>query len=60
MRDELQEFTPLDPGRVDTVDPHELAYWCQVLHCTEDELQEAVMAVGTHVCAVRDALRPGG
>ncbi len=59
MRDGLlKDFTPLDPGRVDTVDPHELHYWYDTLHCTVDELEDAVMRVGTHVSAVRDQLGP--
>ena len=51
-----QVFQPLDPGRVNTMDPVELRYWCDQLHCTEDELQDAVNRVGEHVAAVRQAL----
>ena len=49
-------FTPLDPGRVNTMDPVELRYWCEQLHCSEDELKEIVDRVGEHVAAVRQVL----
>jgi hypothetical protein len=49
-------FEPLDPGRVNTMDPVELQYWCDQLHCSEDELKEIVDRVGEHVAAVRQAL----
>ncbi len=49
-------FEPLDPGRVNTMDPVELAWWCGQLGCTEDRLRRAVDAVGEHVTAVRDWL----
>jgi hypothetical protein len=51
-----QAFHPLDPGRVNTMDPVELQYWCRELHCSEDELKDAVGRVGEHVAAVRQAL----
>lgn len=49
-------FTPMDPGRVNTMDPVELRYWCDQLHCSEDELKDIVDRVGEHVAAVREAL----
>jgi Protein of unknown function (DUF3606) len=49
-------FKPLDPGRVDMVDPIEVAYWCRVLHCSEAQLREAVSKVGTHITVVRQHL----
>ena len=51
-------FEPLDPGRVNVIDPAELQYWCGELHCTEAELKDAVLKVGEHVAAVRDQLAP--
>ncbi|NML14580.1 DUF3606 domain-containing protein [Azohydromonas caseinilytica] len=51
-----QSFQPLDPGRVNTMDPVELRYWCDQLHCGEDELKDIVDRVGEHVAAVRQAL----
>lgn len=49
-------FRPLDPGRVNTMDPVELQYWSQELHCSEDELRDIVARVGDHVAEVRAAL----
>lgn len=46
----------MDPGRVNTMDPVELRYWCDQLHCSEDELKDIVDRVGEHVAAVREAL----
>jgi hypothetical protein len=56
MNDPLASFHPLDPGRIDLIDPLECAWWCRELHCGEDELREAVRRVGSHVAAVRDWL----
>ena len=56
MRDDLSSFKPLDPGRVNAVDPVELQYWCKELNCTEDELMNAVGRVGEHVAEVRQIL----
>lgn len=52
--DEIQE--PLDHGRINLMEAHEVRYWCRELHCTEEELRAAVAKVGTHVAAVREAL----
>ena len=49
-------FQPLDPGRINTVDPVELKYWCRQLNCSEAQLREAIAKVGAHVTAVRDQL----
>ena len=56
MRDDPSSFRPLDPGRVNAVDPIELQYWCRELQCTEDELLKAVGSVGGHVAEVREFL----
>jgi hypothetical protein len=56
MADELPNFKPLDPGRVNAVDPVELRYWCGQLRCSEAELTRAVAEVGEHVAEVRRAL----
>ena len=56
MSDPQSKFEPLDPGRVNAIDPVELQYWCGELQCTEIELQEAVSKVGEHVAAVREQL----
>ena len=52
----MQDFKPLDPGRVNAVDPVEEKYWCKELKCTEDELAEAIAKVGEHVAEVRQLL----
>jgi hypothetical protein len=41
MRDASSDFKPLDPGRVNAVDPIELQYWCKELS-TEEELLRAI------------------
>jgi len=56
MRDDHSSFKPLDPGRVNAVDPLELQYWCKELKCTEGELLRAVGTVGEHVAEVRQFL----
>jgi hypothetical protein len=56
MRDDLSSFKPLDPGRVHSLDPIELHYWCKELKCTEGELSEAIAKVGEHVTEVRQFL----
>ena len=56
MRDDQSGFKPLDPGRVNAVDPLELQYWCKELKCTEVELVKAVGRVGEHVAEVRQFL----
>lgn len=56
MTDDLNDFKPLDPGRIDLLDLLELQYWSRALNCTEAELQQAVSAVGNHITAVRDYL----
>lgn len=52
----LDAFEPLDPGRVNTMDPVETVYWCQVLCCSEVELNIAVAEVGEHVTELREWL----
>ena len=56
MDDHLTHFKPLDPGRVNTMDPLELRWWCRELHCTAAQLQDAVAQAGEHVAAVREQL----
>jgi hypothetical protein len=53
-------YTPLDPGRIDLLNPAEVPYWCKQFEVTEEELREAVAAVGTHAAAVRQELRGPG
>lgn len=56
MPDDLTHFKPLDPGRVNVIDPVELAYWCRELRCSEAELAQAVEQAGEHVAAIREYL----
>ena len=56
MSDPESKFEPLDPGRVNSMDPVELQHWCKELHCTEAELKDAVSRVGEHVTLVRQQL----
>lgn len=56
MQDEPKEFRPIDPGRIDAMDPVEVRYWCRELGCTEAELRRAVAEVGEHVTEVRERL----
>jgi len=49
-------FTPLDPGRINSMDPIELQHWCNEFKCTETELKSAIAAVGEHVTPVREHL----
>ena len=53
MHEDPSRYKPLDPGRNDLLDQFERQYWCETLHCTEDQLQRAVDEVGAHVTAVR-------
>jgi hypothetical protein len=54
------QFQPLDPGRINTLDPVELKYWCRQLDCTEQVLKDALAKVGDHVTAVRAQLANKG
>jgi hypothetical protein len=56
MPDSVADFHPLDPGRIELLDPLEVAWWCRELRCSEDDLREAVGRVGGHVAAVREWL----
>lgn len=56
MNDDPSSFKPLDPGRVNTMDPVEVKYWCKELQCTEGELTLAVEKVGEHVAEIRQML----
>jgi hypothetical protein len=51
-------FEPPDPGRINPVDPVELASWCRELGGTEARLREALAAVGGHVAEAQAWLAP--
>ncbi|WP_206861306.1 DUF3606 domain-containing protein [Lysobacter changpingensis] len=46
-----------DRSRINVNQEHELRYWTQALDVTEEELREAVRAVGASVSEVREYLR---
>ncbi len=50
-------FRPLDPGRINPMDPTEMAWWCSQLGCSLVELNAAIERAGEHVSAVRAALQ---
>jgi len=56
MPDSKEIRRPLDNKRVDINDPQEVRNWCNALGCTENELGQAVQAVGTSAEAVKDYL----
>jgi hypothetical protein len=57
MTDQPDHAKPMDPGRVELMDPMDTDYWCRQFGCTEAQLTDAVAAVGSHVTAVREELQ---
>ncbi len=56
MSHDTESFKPLDPGRVNSLDPIEMNYWCGEFGCSEAELNDAVAKVGEHVTEIRQLL----
>ncbi|MBX3603855.1 MAG: DUF3606 domain-containing protein [Piscinibacter sp.] len=56
MNEPVAAFRPLDPGRINPMDPTEMAWWCRELGCSLDALNRAIEQVGEHVSAVREVL----
>lgn len=56
MSDIPNDFRPLDPGRINVMDPIELSYWSRELGCSEARLEQVVAKVGEHIAAVRAEL----
>lgn len=56
MPDNLRKRAPEDQTRINVNQPHEVAYWCEKFKCTEEELREAVDAVGVSVKKVKQYL----
>ncbi len=54
------DFQPIDPGRVNPMDPVEMAYWCRELGCDLAQLNSAVLRVGEHVTEIRAELARTG
>jgi hypothetical protein len=44
---EIRIDEPHDPKRIYMDDVRDVARWCALLHCTPDELREAVSQVGS-------------
>ena len=57
MSDNPSERGEPDRSRISLAQDHEVRYWTQALDCTEEQLREAVVAVGASVEAVRERLR---
>ena len=53
MSDDLNNAGPQDDSRVNVTQPHEVRYWTTQFRCTEQQLREAVAAVGVSAVAVR-------
>lgn len=53
MPDDKSKFEPVDPQRVNVKDDYEFRWWLRQLHCTPNELRDAVKAVGNSVDAVK-------
>lgn len=53
MPDNKNITHPQDAQRIDIHDQNEIYNWCKALGCTEQQLKQAVSAVGTSAAAVR-------
>lgn len=59
MSDDTNNRGPADRARISVEQDHEVRYWTQALDCTEEQLREAVAAVGPSVDEVRQHLTGG-
>jgi hypothetical protein len=57
MADDLKNRGPQDRARINVNERHEVDYWSEALGCTEQQLRDAVAAVGVSAQAVREYLR---
>jgi len=57
MGDDLSRKGPSDSGKVSLNEEWERRYWARTFEVTEEELQEAVAAVGPHVDSLRRHFR---
>lgn len=57
MSDNLDKKRPQDASKISLTEEWEVSYWCSALHCTRQQLQEAVNAVGHSASAVRAYLQ---
>ncbi|WP_306602506.1 DUF3606 domain-containing protein [Azonexus sp.] len=58
MSDNLKIKGPQDPHTINLNQPHEVDYWTEKLGVTEQQLRNAVGAVGNSVQKVEDHLKP--
>ena len=56
MPDNLRRKAPEDATKINFGQPYEVAYWCEKFKCTEEQLWEAVSAVGVSVREVKQYL----
>ena len=56
MPDDTSNRGAQDRARINVNEDHEIRYWTQALGVTEEELREAVAAVGVSADAVRQHL----
>lgn len=56
MSDDLKEKRPQDSSRISTSEEWEIRYWTKTLGVSEEELKNAVKAVGNSADAVRKHL----
>lgn len=56
MTDDLKNRGVQDRSRINVNEPHEVQYWTQTLKVTEQQLREAVRAVGVMAADVRKHL----
>jgi hypothetical protein len=56
MSDDKNQTRPQDARRISLQEPYEVRGWTESLGCTEQELREAVQAVGHSAIAVREFL----
>jgi hypothetical protein len=57
MSDDLSNRGPADRSRVNVNESWEVRYWCKEFGCTEEQLREAVKAVGVMAADVRQHFR---
>ena len=60
MSDDLSKRGPQDRNRVNVNEEWERKYWCKEFGCTEQQLRDAVKAVGVMVDKVRAYLKQRG
>ena len=60
MSDDLKRRGPQDRSWVNLNEEWEMKWWCAQFNCSEEELREAVNAVGVSAEAVRRAVGVAG